>query len=146
MVKKVCYIVLLAGLIIGVGFFSGCKHHGHSRGAEFALDYVTEVLDLNEAQQAHLNQIKEEFMEKRKQMRTGKTKHHDEIMALLGSEKIDPERVKAMVAEHRAHMNEMIDLAVERFVEFHRTLTAEQKAKLVKKAKRFEKCREHKWG
>jgi hypothetical protein len=36
-------------------------------------------------------------------------------------------------------MDEMIDLAVVRIAEFHRTLTPEQKAKLVKKVESFRK-------
>ena len=84
MLRKGLYIALMISLVFGVGFFSGCRPHGHhGRGAEFAVYYVSEVLDLNEAQQAHLNQIKEELMEKREQMHASKAKHHDEIIAQL---------------------------------------------------------------
>jgi Spy/CpxP family protein refolding chaperone len=130
----------MISLVFGVGFFSGCRPHGHGRGVEFAVDYVSEVLDLNEAQQAHLNQIKEELMEKREQMHASKAKHHDEIIAQLSREEIDQERVQVIIAEHRVQMDEMIDLMVVRFAEFHRTLTPEQKTKLVKKLEGF-----HKW-
>ncbi len=143
MVRKGLYIVMMISLVFGVGFFSGCRPHGNGRGAEFALDYVTEVLDLNEAQQAHLNQIKEELMERREQMQANRAKHHDEIIAQLGSEEINQERVKAIIAEHRAQMDEMIDLVVVRFTEFHRTLTPEQKAKLVKKVEGFHSWHQH---
>jgi len=139
MVRKGSYIALMISLVLGVGFFSGCRPHGHGRGVEFAVDYVSEVLDLNEAQQAHLNQIKEEMMEKREQMHANKAKHHDEIIAQLSNEEIDQERVKVIIAEHRVQMDEMIDLIVVRFAEFHRTLTPEQKAKLVKKVEGFSK-------
>jgi Spy/CpxP family protein refolding chaperone len=133
---------MMVSLLFGVGFFSGCRNHGHGRGVEFAVDYITEVLDLTEAQQTHLNQIKDEFMEKRDQMRANRAKHHDEIIALLGSAEIDQERVKVFIAEHRVQMDEMIDLAVGRLAEFHRTLTPEQKAKLVKKIEDFRKYHE----
>jgi Spy/CpxP family protein refolding chaperone len=140
MLKKGLYIVLIVSLIFGVGFFSGCRPHGHGRGAEFAVDYVTEVLDLNEAQQAQLNQIKEELLEKGQQMRANKAKYRDEIVAQLTSEEIDQARVKAIIAEHRVQMDELVDLMVVRFAEFHRTLTPEQKTKLVNKLEDF-----HKW-
>ena len=140
MLKKGLYTALIVSLVFGVGLFSGCRNHGHGRGAEFAVDYVTDVLDLTAAQQAHLNQIKEELMVKREQMHANQAKHHDEIIAQLGSEEIDQERVKVIIAEHRAQMDEMIDLVVVRFAEFHRTLTPEQKAKLVKKVQGF-----HEW-
>ena len=143
MLKKGLYTVLMVSLIFGVGLFSGCRNHGHGRGVEFAVDYVTEVLDLTDEQQAHLNQIKEELMEKREQMHASKAKHHDEIIAQLSSEEIDQERVKVIIAEHRVQMDEMIDLVVVRFSEFHRTLTPEQKAKLVKKVESFSKYHQH---
>ena len=143
MLKKGLYSVMVVSLIFSVGFFSGCRNHGHGRGAEFAVDYITEVLDLSEAQQTHLNQIKEEFMVKRDEMRANKAKHYDEIIAILGSEEIDQERVSMIIAEHRAQMDEMVDLAVVRFSEFHRTLTPEQRAKLVKKVEDFRKYHEH---
>jgi Spy/CpxP family protein refolding chaperone len=142
MLKKGLYSVMMVSLILGVGFFSGCRNHSHGGGAEFAVDYISEVLDLTEAQQTHLNQIKEEFMDKREQMRANRARHHDEIIALLGSEEIDQVRVRAIIAEHRVQMDEMIDLAVVRFAEFHRTLTPEQRAKLVKKVEDFRKYHE----
>lgn len=142
MVKKGLTIALIGGLIFGVGLFSGCRSHGHHRGVEFALDYVTEVLDLTEAQQAHLNQIKEELMEKGQPMRADKAKYYDEIIAQLGEE-IDQARVRTIIAEHRAQMDEMIDLMVARFSEFHRTLTLEQKTKLVNKLENFHKWHHH---
>ena len=143
MLKKGLYSALVVGLLLGVGLFTGCRHHGHDRGAEFAVDYVTEVLDLTDEQQAHLNQIKAEMMEKREQMHASNAKHYGEIIAQLGSEEIDQERVKVIIAEYRAQMDEMIDLAVVRIAEFHRTLTPEQKAKLVKKIESFRKYHNH---
>ena len=143
MLKKGLYSVMMLSLVLSVGFFSGCRNHHHGRGAEFAVDYVTEVLDLTEAQQTHLNQIKDEFMVKRDQMRANKAKHYDEIIDILGSEEIDQERVRVIIAEHRAQMDEMVDLAVVRFSEFHRTLTPEQTAKLVNKIEDFRRYHEH---
>jgi Spy/CpxP family protein refolding chaperone len=130
----------MISLVFGVGLFSGCRPHGNHRGVEFAMDYVTEVLDLNEAQQQQLNQIKDELMAKREQMHANKAKYYDEAVAQLLSEEIDQARVKEIIAEHRAQMDEMIDLVVVRFAEFHSTLTPEQKTKLVNKLEGF-----HKW-
>ena len=56
MLRKGLYITLVMSLVFGTAFFSGCRRHGHHRGAEFAVDYVSEVLDLTEPQQEQLNQ------------------------------------------------------------------------------------------
>jgi len=140
MVKKGLYMALILSLVFGVGLFSGCRPHGHHKGVEFMVDYVTEVLDLNEAQQKQMNQIKVELMEKVTQMRANKAKFHDEIMAQLTSEEIDQARVKSMVAEHWAQMDEVIDLMIVRLSDFHHTLTPEQRTKLVNKLEGFHKC------
>jgi Spy/CpxP family protein refolding chaperone len=139
MLKKLLYFALIVSLVLGVGFFSGCRPHGHGRGAAFVVDYVTEVLDLDEAQQQQLNQIKDQLMEKRRAMHADKAKYHDEVVAMLQSDRIDQARVKVIVAEHRAKMDEMVDFMIEQFVEFHATLTPEQKTKLVKKLEDFHK-------
>ena len=47
--------------------------------------------------------------------------------------------LKSLIARHRVQMDELIDMALERLVAFHKTLTPEQKAKLVKKLEDFDR-------
>jgi Spy/CpxP family protein refolding chaperone len=103
------------------------------------VDYISETLDLNDTQQAQLNQIKDDVMTKARQMRTDKESMREEFVAQLRSEEIDEVRVKAVIAEHRAQMDEVVDLIVGRMAEFHKTLTPEQKEKLVTKIETFKK-------
>jgi Spy/CpxP family protein refolding chaperone len=126
-------------LISGVSLFSGCRRHSHGHKAEFIVDYISETLDLNDSQQAQLNQIKDDVMTKTRQMRTDKESMREELISQLRSEEIDEVRVKAVIAEHRAQMDEVVDLIVDRMAEFHRTLTPEQKEKLVAKIEAFKK-------
>jgi Spy/CpxP family protein refolding chaperone len=139
MARKGLYILLIGMLISGVAFFSGCRRHSHAHKAEFMVDYISETLDLNESQQAQLDQIKDELMAKAQQMHADKESMHGELVAQLRSEEIDQERVKALIAEHRAKMDEIIDLVVVRLAEFHKTLTPEQKEKLIAKIETFKK-------
>lgn len=139
MTKKGLKIALIGILISGVALFAGCRRHSHGHKAEFIVDYISETLDLNDSQQAQLNQIKDELMVKAQQMHADKALMHDELIDQLRSEEIDQQRVKALVADHRAKMDEVVDLMVVRLAEFHKTLTAEQKEKLVAKIKTFEK-------
>jgi len=119
--------------------FSGCRRHSHGHKAEFMVDYISEALDLNESQQAQLDQIKDELMAKAKGMHADKESLHEELVTQLRSEEIDQVRVKAVIAEHREKMDEIIDLVVVRLAEFHKTLTAEQKEKLIAKIETFKK-------
>ena len=84
-------------------------------------------------------------MEKAQQMRDGRASMYGEIIAQLRSEEIDQARVMAIIAERRAQMNELIDLLVVRLAEFHKTLTQEQKEKLVAKIETFKKWHEDSW-
>ena len=139
MVKKGLYILLIGMLISGGALFSGCRRHSHAHKAEFMVDYISETLDLNESQQAQLDQIKDELMTKAQQMHADKESMHEELVAQLRSEEIDQVRVKALITEHRAKMDEIIDLVVVRLAEFHKTLTPEQKEKLIAKIETFKK-------
>lgn len=139
MIKKGLYIALIGMLISGVALFSGCRRHSHGHKAEFVVDYISETLDLNESQQAQLDQIKDELLVKAQGMHADKESMHGELVAQLRSEEIDQERVKTLVAEHRAKMDEIVDLIVVRLAEFHKTLTPEQKEKLIAKIETFKK-------
>jgi Spy/CpxP family protein refolding chaperone len=139
MAKKGLYILLIGMLISGVLLFSGCRRHSHGHKLEFMVDYISETLDLNENQQAQLSQVKDEVMTKAGQLRTDKESMREELIAQLRSEEIDEVRVKAVIAEHRAQMDEVVDLIVDRLSEFHKTLTPEQKEKLVAKIETFKK-------
>ena len=139
MVKKALYISLIGLLVSGVAMLSGCRRHSHSHKAEFMVDYISETLDLNESQQAQLDEIKDELLAKAQGMHADKETMREELVTQLRSEEIDQVRVKALVAEHRAKMDEIIDLIVVRLAEFHKTLTPEQKEKLIAKIETFKK-------
>ncbi len=145
MLKKGLYVLLIGILISSLGLFAGCRRGSHAHKAEFMVDYISETLDLSESQKEQLNQIKEELMEKAQQMRANKESMHEELVTQLRSEEIDQALVKAKIAEHRAQMDEIIDLIVVRLAEFHKTLTPEQKDKLVAKIETFKKWHGKSW-
>jgi Spy/CpxP family protein refolding chaperone len=72
-------------------------------------------------------------------MRTRHFASAGEFKSLLAADELDQERVRQMAAEHRAQMDELVDLAITRMAGFHRTLSAEQKAKLIEKLECFRK-------
>ena len=145
MVKKGLYILLIGMLISGVSLFSGCRRHSHSHKAEFMVDYVSETLDLNDSQRVQLDQIKDELMTKARGMHADKESMREELVAQLRNEEIDQEQVKSLIAEHRVKMDEIIDLMVVRLAEFHKTLTPEQKEKLIAKIETFKKWHHRGW-
>ncbi len=145
MVKKRWSILMIALLVAGVAGFSGCRSHSQAHKAAFVVDYISETLDLSESQQEQLNRIKDELTEKAQQMQADRASMYQALVAQLRSEEIDQAQVKAMIAEHRAQMDEIIDLIVVRLAEFHKTLTPEQKEKLISKIETFKKWHGDSW-
>jgi Spy/CpxP family protein refolding chaperone len=109
------------------------------------VDYIAETLDLTDPQREQLNGIKEEFMAKAQEMHAKKQAMHAEFMAELSKEQIDQGKVKDLIAQKRAQMDEIIDLAVLRLSEFHQTLSAEQREKLVAKLEYFHEKHHGSW-
>ena len=137
MVRKSIITGTVIALSLSLLFFAGCRQRGHHKGAEFMLDYISEALDLTADQQTQLEEIREELFAKAKELHDQKKDQHEQFMALVQAEEIDPVQLKAMIAEQRAKMDEVVELAVDRVVAFHATLSAEQKEKLVEKIEKF---------
>jgi membrane-bound ClpP family serine protease len=78
-------------------------------------------------------------------MHAKKEAMHAEFKAELLKEEIDQQRVKELIAQKREQMTEIMDLAVVRLAEFHKTLSTEQKEKLVAKLEWFHEKHQHRW-
>ena len=135
----------LVGFFTVLTLFSGCRHHSRSHKAEFMVDYITEALDLDEKQETELNRIKDEIMEKSKQLHANRETMFNEMVNQLRSQEIDQESVRLIIADHRAQMDELIDFALPRLVEFHSTLTPDQREKLISKLEKFRDRHHRSW-
>jgi len=145
MVKKGLTIALIGVFVLAALVFNGCRSHSANHKAEIMVDYIAETLDLNETQRAQLDGIKEEFLAKAKEMHARKEAMHAEFKAELLKDEIDQQHMKELMAQKREQMTEIMDLAVVRLSEFHKTLTAEQKEKLVAKLEWFHEKHNHRW-
>jgi Spy/CpxP family protein refolding chaperone len=145
MLKKGLTIALICVFISGALIFTGCRSHSHQGKAEFMVDYIAETLDLSEEQRDQLDGIKEEFIAKAQEMHAQKEVMHAKFMEELRKAEIDQVKVKDLIAQKRAQMDEIIDLAMVRLVEFHETLSPEQREKLVAKLEWFHEKHQHKW-
>lgn len=145
MVKKGTTIVLICVFISAALVFTGCRSHSPHGKAEFMVDYIAETLDLNVQQRAQLDGIKEEFLAKAREMYAKKEAMYDEFMAELRKEEIDQQRMKELISQKQEQMAEIMDLAVVRLAEFHRTLTPDQREKLAAKLEYFREKHQHRW-
>jgi Spy/CpxP family protein refolding chaperone len=145
MVKKGLTIALICVFISGALIFTGCRSHSHQGKMEFMVDYIAETLDLTDPQREQLDGIKEEFMAKAKEMHAQKEAMHAELMAELRKEEISQDVLKDLIAQKREQMDEIVNLAMARLVEFHKTLSPEQREKLVAKIEYFHEKRQCGW-
>lgn len=143
MKKTNIYIAITVVLILGMIIFVGCKHHGSKKGHAVALDYISETLDLTEAQESQLADIKDEVAAKVDLLHKDKQTIRESLKEQLASEQIDEAVVKDLVAQHFEKMNQVVDLIVDRLIIFHKDLTPDQKAKLIKKIEKFESWHNH---
>jgi len=144
--RTLTIITILTLVGLGTTLFVGCHHRGGHGGADFMVDYMTEVLDLSEDQEDMADRFKNEILAKTREMHADKKQMHAEIKAQLSGEAIDTERVKAMMVEHRKEMEVVMNLAVDRIAEFHATLSPEQRAKLIKKLEKWEERCSRRWA
>ena len=135
------FTAITLGIILSLVLFTGCKSNSHGKKHEFALDYISETLDLTDAQEARLGTIKEEVEEKTAARRKEKKAMYATLKEQLAADQMDEKIIKSLVAGHREKMNQVIDLVVDRLMGFHKELTPDQKAKLIKKIEKFEKWR-----
>ena len=145
MLKKGLTIALIGIFISGALIFTGCRPHSHQGKAEFMADYIAETLDLTDEQRVQLDGIKDEFIAKAKEMHAQKEAMHAAFMAELRKEEINQENLKDLIDQKRAQIDEFINLAMDRLIEFHKTLSAEQREKLVKKIEYYHEKHQQKW-
>ncbi len=128
-------------LIFGMTLYVGCKPNGHSKGHAFALDYISETLDLTESQESELAEIQKEIESKMQALHKDKQDMRETLKEQITAEQMDKVVILSLVAEHREKMDQMIALVVDRVVVFHKGMTPDQKAKLIKKIEKFESWR-----
>ncbi len=138
MKKKHLFTAITLGLIIGMTVFVGCKPNGHGRRHAFALDYISETLDLTDAQESKLAEIQKEVEAKVEVLHKEKQAMHATLKEQIAADQMDETVIKSLIAQHREKMTEVIDLVVDRLLAFHKELTPDQKTKLIKKIEKFE--------
>lgn len=138
MKKNKRIFALAATLIASLFIFTACKpHHNHKAG--FMLDYITEVLDLNEIQEEKLEEIRTDIMVQFEEMHDDKKAMHDTLKDQLTAETIDKLVIKQLVSDHMQKMDNVIDMAIDRLSDFHADLSPEQRQKLVAKLEKMDR-------
>jgi Spy/CpxP family protein refolding chaperone len=128
--------VLLSVAFVSCGFRSCCDHKkvDFEKRAEKFVEKVTKELDLKKEQQDRLQAIKAEAIGKNKANREIKTKIKAEIAALIKGDSIDKEELSELLLKKKTAgdkaREEMRSFLMDKFIEFHKLLSPEQRTKL----------------
>lgn len=142
-------VVLVGGLLFAGFHVRNSFAHGNGRFVDCIVDKVADKLDLDAGQKERLTQIAEELGTKRKEMKVLHAAAKEEMLDELRKDSIDREVLDAHYSDAKNRFDEMYDLFSTRFVEFHQTLTPEQKEKLVAEVEKHHGRRcgfRHRWN
>lgn len=139
-------IIILIVLIAGAGLLiAGCKPKSPEHMMNRMFKDMSRDLNLTEKQKTQLLSIKDELLEKGREMHKDRDKMHEEMIRLIMSDRIDPNEVKAEAKKKHARMEDLFNLTIDRLAEFHATLSQEQKERLVKLMEKHRKRRMPPW-
>jgi protein CpxP len=132
--KGIIFISTLISVLLVSGL-TACKHGRHCSGfdefdRQAVVNRVASRLDLTESQKAELQDIVGEFSARAKALHADRQARHQELADLVRQETVSRETVDRMVADKFDRMKELADLAADRLIAFHATLTPEQREKL----------------
>jgi len=139
-IKSIIIVVLLL-VVLGV-LVAGCaKHHLSNKSAEEKAQWLSEKisseLDLDDRQNAKLNQIKSEILAGYKQKGDFKTDIWNEFNRQINGDSIDTQKLNDTFAAKEKQFSEMRALMVDKFAEFYAVLTPQQRSDLTTKIEKL---------
>lgn len=143
--KPVLIVVAVILLLIILAGIFGCSrrssHLSHEKRAEWIVKKISKELDLNDSQNAKLNEIKQDIFNKHQSFSASKSEIMDALKKQLRKDAIDETELNALFESKESEFKEMRTFVISRFAEFHAMLTPEQRAKLADKMSEFhDKC------
>ncbi len=136
------YAAALALAVATVFVVTGCYRTPEQR-AEHVVKMIASDLDLNDAQKAHLDRIKDEFLAKRPEMAKLREETVKEANALMRSPEIDKSKLNDLTLKNQTQVADMVGFVSAKFAEIHDMLTPEQREKLVSHIEKHEKSGHH---
>lgn len=124
-------VMLLSGL-----FLTACKGHNEGHGG-MMFDIAAYKLDLTEVQEEKWFAIRDELKQLRRDARKEKQSHVDQAKSLIMADSLDQAEVLNQFEQHQGRMLSAAPSVIEKLSEFHATLTAEQKEKVIKMLDHF---------
>ncbi len=136
-------VVLLTALLALIG--AGCyQHRTPEERAERVVQHLVTTLNLDTAQKAKLEKMKEEFLARRPDMVKMREESFNDIKEMMLSPQLDQTRLNARMEKIQSHTGDFIRFLFTKFAELHDMLTPEQRTKLVEEMEKHAQ-RAHHW-
>jgi hypothetical protein len=110
---------------------TGCYKKTPEQRAEDVVQRIAATLELDAAQTAKLEKIKEEFLARRPDMVNMREETVKEANALMRSSQIDQARLTALLEKNQKIVDDYVRFVAAKFTEIHDMLTPAQRDKLV---------------
>lgn len=141
-------ILIVLTILLTAAFMAGCsRYQFHSKSpenkAEWIVKKISSELDLDDNQKAKLDKIKSEILAKHQNFGGMKSEIWNEVLSQVKTEKIDEEKLNALLTDKETQFREMHTFMVSKFVEFHAILTPEQRIELAEKMTKFKEKYPH---
>jgi Spy/CpxP family protein refolding chaperone len=138
-VKLILLTVFITVTAVGITA-CGHRHHSSEERAEWLVQRITDSLDLNDAQQAKLQAIKQEFEQGMKKYHEQRQAFYDRLLEDVQKPQLDKQLLLDMVDSRKQAYDEIAPRLIDKVIDFHASLNAEQKQKIVEHMQKF---REH---
>jgi protein CpxP len=143
--KKAFVITLITlaslGAVIGTGYAVKNRvcHMSPAERADKITARIVKELELNDEQKVKLDAIKAEAVDKINQLHADRAKTHDEVLALVKSDRITENDINKLIEQREAKWRQIRPFVVDTIIDFHSMLTPEQRNKLAEKMETFHK-------
>lgn len=132
--KRIFALLGAAGAIVLL--LAACARTPEEK-AERMVTHIAHKLDLNAAQQAQLNKIKDEFLARRPEMIKTRNAGFEDAVALMKSDRLDEAKLATLRDRTISGTDDMVRFLFAKFTEFHDMLTPEQRAKAAEMMVKF---------
>jgi Spy/CpxP family protein refolding chaperone len=145
MLKKIIPLAAIAVLVISGFMLAGCGPRRFfcatpEDRAAMIVKKITCDLKLSKEQLEKVNRIKDEILAKTKNIRDERESVHNEMMALVKSDKLDRNMVNRFITAREDKIRALKPFFVDKIVELHALLTPEQRIKVAEKMEKI-----HNW-
>ena len=122
----------------------GCKR-SPEKFADKMVRKMSYKLELNDEQQQKLNSIKVALLDEYKARKEMKEKRHALFKQFVLSEKLDKEKLNKVMNEKRLYFEEKLEKYFPLIQDFHASLSANQKQKLIELSEKMRHRHHKKW-